>query len=201
MGQGVTMATKGREVPAAVPMNGIDDNGNPVKASSSRWRQQAVGGVWYKMPTSDEPALLRRPGLQAMVGRAGSVPNPLTAEIMRFLAVERDPLKEYTEQEKMAMYERNSQAFVQLAAMCFVEPRVVLDRPADELVDGEIAPEWIPDYDLAWLVFSFIEGEAASLAKFRIDGVAASNGATRLGSAEIRTLAIGAGEGTGSTAS
>lgn len=195
------MATKGREVPAAIPVNGIDENGQPVRASSSRWRQQAVEGVWYRLPTSNELALLRRPGLQAMVGRAGQVPNPLTTEIMRFLAVERDPLKEYTEGEKMAMYERNSQAFVQLAAMCFVEPKVVLDRPADDLADGEIAPEWIPDYDLAWLVFSFIEGEAASLAKFRVDGVPASNGATRLDSTAVRALTIGVGEGAGSTAS
>lgn len=157
---------------------------------ATMWRKQSVDGEFYKLPTSGHVVKLRRPGLQALVGRAGTIPNPVSAEVLRFLSTPRDPLRTYTDKERMEMYERNSKAFAVIAQMCFVEPRVIIDAAVEpDYEHGEIGVWNIADYDLTWLVYAFVEGDADAVAEFRAD-LDRSNGADRLDSEALRNPTV-----------
>jgi len=138
---------------------------------ASAWRRQAVEGEWYKLPGSGNIVCLVRPGLQAMIGIAGKVPNPISRNVLNFLAVTSRLIDRAnaSEDERMQAWIEDQRTNIELAKLCFVHPRIVDDPQGDD----QIAGEWLSDYDLSWVVYSFLEGSAERVAAFRI---AASTG-------------------------
>lgn len=170
--------------------NGSATSGTTTKvqlrrSDARRWRKQSTEGQWVTMPGSGEPALLKRPSLMAMAASAGHVPNPLSAEVVRFLAENGDPLRNYNKDERQAIYKKNSRAFVEIAKLTFVSPVIVEGREPN-YEDGEIAPTDIGDFDYSWLIFNFVEGDASKLAPFLI---ADSDGTDVSDSIDVREAA------------
>lgn len=155
------------------------------RADARRWKKQSTDGQWVTLPGSGEPALLKRPSLMAMAANAGHVPNPLSAEVIRFLAENGDPLRNYSKDERAAIYKKNSRAFVEIAKLTFLDPKIVEDREPDYDA-GEIAPTDIGDFDYSWLIFNFVEGDASKLVPFLI---ADSDGTDVPDSIDVRAAA------------
>lgn len=123
------------------------------------------GGL-YRLPGSGHVVRLRFAGLYALVV-GGDVPNPLRAEVTRLLTVGSagDPSPE----ARQEVTRRNVQTFVELAARCLVEPRLVLDR-APDYDAGEIGADDLHDRDYDWLYFDFLQKgvDADDVARFRV---------------------------------
>ena len=138
---------------------------DPIQPTpASAWAQAAEGEL-YTLPGSGHIARLRQVSLVALAAGPG-VPNP----ILRLLAVEGTVDKE-TDQEKMDAYKRQARAFLEVAALALVEPRLVLDREPDP-AKGEIGPQHLADQDLLWIYYDLVGGRAARLATFRAGGSA-----------------------------
>lgn len=127
------------------------------------WSQARRVGHLVRLPGSGNVARLRRPTLTALAATTNGVPNPLSDAVMRLLAAA--PPK--TEGERMAAFRTNNRGMLEVAALCFVEPVLVLDREPDPEA-GEIGPLDLTDLDISWLYFSWVEGDAASVAPFRV---------------------------------
>jgi hypothetical protein len=130
---------------------------------ASTWAKR--GQALYELPGSGNIAELRRPSLIALAA-AGAVPNPLSQDVLRYLA-QRDNGKLISPEQQIAEYKRNAKAFIEIAARCFVQPRLITDRQPDYEA-GEIGPEDLADSDYTFLFFQYVtEGELAS-ARFRV---------------------------------
>lgn len=123
-------------------------------------------GDLYRLPGSGNVARLRRPSMLAMAAKAGHIPNPLTDEVRRFLATTQDADK-MSEAQQINSYEKNVKAYVQIAALAFVEPKLILDREPNYSA-GEIGPGDVPDLDYLWIWGSVVSGGMAEIAPFRI---------------------------------
>lgn len=148
--------------PATTPTP-TDDDASTIDA----WYQEAEEGRKYRLPGSGLIAKLRRPGLTGMITRAGHVPNPISGAVLRLLAKQDDPLAKPSEDEMIAAYLDNAEAFQQIAALAFVYPRLVLDREPNR-ADGEIGPQHVANLDYIFIVYQLVEGYAAKLLPFQI---------------------------------
>lgn len=147
--------SKGRAVPERVTIT-----------SAATWRRQAREGELYRLPGSGNVVRLRRPGLTALAANVGHIPNPLAREVLRLMSAAGEP---QTEDDRIESFQKSARAYVEVAALCFVEPRIVLDgEPNYEA--GEIAASDVPDQDLVWLYWQFLEADADRSAPFRVDG-------------------------------
>lgn len=136
--------------------------------SASDWAAKTNVGFKYRLPGSGNVARLKRPSLLAMAARGTSIPNPLSAEVLRYLTDKGDPLGEWDEEKRNEVYVKNAIAFVHIAVLCFVEPKIVTDR-IPNYDKGEIGPEQLSDLDYQWITFSFVEGSVERTDPFRID--------------------------------
>jgi hypothetical protein len=159
---------------------------------ASAWRRQAVEGEWYRLPGSGNVVCLARPGLQAMIGVAGKVPNPISRNVLNFLAATSRLIDRAnaSEDERVQAWIEDQRTNIELAKLCFVHPRIVDDPQGDD----QIAGEWLSDYDLSWVVYSFLEGSAERVSAFRL---AASTGNDGSDGTALREAANGSAEPAG----
>lgn len=109
----------------------------------------------YRLPGCGHVARLRRPSPTALIARAGDMPNPvLSRDLLATLASDEVPSDL---DEQIAAFRRNARVYVEIAALAFVEPQLVLDREPDYEA-GEIAPEDLTDVDYVWLYYSLCQG-------------------------------------------
>lgn len=148
--------TKGRTPPTAT-------NGTVAVSPVDDWYKTSEEGELYRLPGSGHIARLRRPSLYALLTQASEVPNAFSADLTRLLA---QPVA-YDDQEKAQRIRQNARAFQEAAALCFVEPKLILDRHP-ERSHGEIGPGQLADQDYLWLFYAFIEGESSGVESFRI---------------------------------
>lgn len=142
---------KGRAAPPPPPP--------PSPTLASAWNDNGL----YKLP-SGKIARLKRPGVLAVASIAGGQ-NVISDATLRRLNTDTPPPQ--TDEERAATIRANGRAYIEVAALCFVEPRLILDREVDYAM-GEIAPSDIEDDDLLWLFFEFVGGGAAHAATFRV---------------------------------
>lgn len=138
----------------------------PAKAEitpASVWRRVARDGELYRLPGSGNVVRLRRPGLTALAANVGHIPNPLSREVLRLMSAAETPT---SEDAKIEAFQRSARAYVEVAALCFVEPRIALEGEPGE---GEISPADVPDQDLVWCYWTFLEGDAVVAGAFRVD--------------------------------
>lgn len=135
-------------------------------APAEAFRKEAHDGALYTLPGCGLVARLRRPALHAMAAAAGRIPNPLRREVLRFMA-STDSNANTSDDARIAAYEANTAAIIQIAALALVEPKLVLDRDPD-YANGEIGPLDLSDTDYNWLYYQFVEGGAAGVALFRV---------------------------------
>lgn len=150
---------RGRTVPA-------NADAQKTVTPANAWKRQAQDGELYELPGSGNIARMRRPSLTAMAVEAGHLPNPLASEIMQLFAQRGDPLAQPTPEEQIEAFKQNGLAYIKIAELCFVEPRLVLDR-APNYEAGEIGPGDVPDADYVWIANTLVEGEAESLLPLR----------------------------------
>jgi hypothetical protein len=134
-----------------------DTTNGPVPTPAAEWRQ----GALYRLP-SGFIARLKRAPLLALIGR-GLIPNPYAQQVKVLLAI-RDAAD--TEAKRAAVLEENARAFLYIASLEFIEPRLVLEGVPGE---GEIGPEDLSDRDLIWLYYDLAEGVADDVALFRLN--------------------------------
>lgn len=137
----------------------------PNPTSAKAWRKQSQEGELLRLPGSGNIARVRRPGLSAMVARAGKVPNQLSEQVVRFHTGEQRDAK--NDSDRLELVRQNNAAVIEVAALMLVEPKLVLDREPD-YEKGEIAPTDLCDADLIFLYYTVAEGVAEKLAEFRI---------------------------------
>jgi len=154
---------------------------------AKEWAAKTTGdGFKYRLPGSGNVTKLRRPSLMALAARGTSIPNPLSAEVLRYVTDRGDVLNERTDEERNEIYVKNAIAFVHIAVLCFVEPKLVADR-APNYEKGEIGPENISDLDYQWIVYSFVEGSVERTDPFRVDKWPSETG---LRSTEVQSAAV-----------
>lgn len=139
----------------------------PAVTPAAEWGRKAQQGELYRLPGSGHTVRLRRPGLTALAAEVGHIPNPLAREVVKLMSAASKP---ETEADRLEAYLQSARAYVAVAELCFVEPRVVSDRVPDYAA-GEIAPADIPSQDLVWLYWTFLESDAAMSAPFRVKDV------------------------------
>lgn len=153
------------------PSNGVTATPILKATPASEWGAESDDGVYYTLPGSGKVAKLRRPGMMGMASEAGFIPNPLSDDILRFLADhDNDALRTMTPQQRMEVFKKNTEAFIDMARLCFVEPKVAPKGRKADRSRGEINPRDILDWDYNWLVYSFVEGSLERVAPFRLDG-------------------------------
>lgn len=158
--------------------------------TAATWQAQGATGEWFVLPGSGNAAKLRRPGLINMIARAGTIPNPLSAEVIRFLA-DADLTRTPSPDERIQAFRKNAVAFEELMRATFVYPRVApkdVEVTQDMVNEGWIDALWINDQDVIWIVYTFLEGNAAKLLPFRLVGSAGEN---RLLSEAVRQASSG----------
>jgi hypothetical protein len=124
-------------------------------------RAKRLAGEVVTLPGSGLIVRAVRPSLTALAATANGVPNPLSAVVLRLMAS--PPPK--NDEERVENVKRNSRAFLEVAALCLVEPKLALDREAS---DDELVPEDLTNIDYAWLYYSFVEGTVSDIAPFRV---------------------------------
>jgi hypothetical protein len=103
----------------------------------------------------------------AMLAR-GQIPNPLSAKVIKLLTLAtQKEIEARTAEQREAALLSNSEAFVGIAELAFIEPKVISDR-APDYSKGEIGPADLSNRDLVWLFYDFVEGTAADVADFRV---------------------------------
>lgn len=137
---------------------------------ASEWRRAAIEGELVRLPGSGNVARLVRPSLLALAATANGVPNPFTADVQRLITGTAPPKDDA---ERWAAYVGNSRAYKEVAALCFKEPRLILDRPP---TDNEIGPNDLTDWDYIWIYNRWVEGAATEVAPFRVVVGAQANG-------------------------
>lgn len=146
--------TKGRTPP---PAEHEAQRATPAAA----WR----AGELIQLPGSGYTARLRKPSLRALL-HAGKVPSALVDSVYR-LVQGLIATPEQTPEQQREKFFADSAAFVYVASQCFVEPRLVIDRPPD-YEQGEIGPDDVSDLDLIWLFYTWTEADHAAAAPFRL---------------------------------
>ena len=121
-----------------------------------------TGGL-YRLPSGNVARLIR-PSLLALAA-AGRIPNPLEAEVLKFVAL--DSPSNLTEAEQLARYSEHAKVFVRVAARALVSPKLIIDRDPDPAAN-EISPEQLSDRDYSWIYYGFVEGSADESAAFRV---------------------------------
>lgn len=140
--------TKGRAAPAKEA---------PVEPTPpDQWQQDEL----MRLP-SGNVARMKRPGLMTLASR-GLIPNPYLGPIRKLLAGRNGSGN--TDEERWAIFDENYQAYVGVAQLALVEPRLITDR---EPGPGEIGPEKLSDQDLLWIYFNYAEGDESVIATFR----------------------------------
>lgn len=129
---------------------------------ASAWRRAREEGELIRLPGSGNIARLIRPPLASMVLSSNGVPNPLSRDVQRLLAGTAPPKDEAA---RWTNYQANMRGMQELAALCFVEPKLRLDGPPGE---GEIGPDDLTDLDYTFIVYTWVEGAAESVAPFRV---------------------------------
>ncbi len=132
----------------------------PTPASS--WRRAREEGELIRLPGSGNVARLIRPPLSQMALSSNGVPNPLSREVQKLLAGTAPPKDE---EARWKNYQANMRGMQEIAALCLKEPRLRLDGPPQE---GEIGPEDLTDLDYTFLLYTWVEGAAESVAPFRV---------------------------------
>jgi hypothetical protein len=132
---------RGRAVPPKVAA--------PVVTPASTWNANGL----YRLP-SGNVARLRRPGLLALAGQ-GTIPNPISAEVLRRITTD-EPAPQ-TDEERDRIIRTNSKAYLEVAALALVEPRLIVDREPDHAA-SEIGPADLSDDDLLWIFYTFVQG-------------------------------------------
>lgn len=118
----------------------------------------------YTLP-SGNVARCVRPAIIAMAAKLGYVPNPLAAEVLAMTATTN---QNDTPEQQIANFERNAPAFVQVAALALVEPKLVLEGQPD-YSKNEIGPLDLADEDYIWFYYTLSQGTAQSVRSFRLD--------------------------------
>lgn len=131
---------------------------------ATEWRKQSTDGELYRLPGSGHVARLRRPSLMALATRPGVIPNPLGDAVLRFLATTPDAK---TDAQQIDAYRTNARAFEEIAALCLVEPHLILDRTPNYDA-GEIGTDDLSDRDYSFIVFTLTQGAASDVAPFRL---------------------------------
>jgi hypothetical protein len=153
--------TKGRIVP-----NETSEKAPLAASPAAAFRRRSTEGELYELPGCGLVARLARPGLMGLVG-AGATANPvLSPELLRMMSLDKTPA---SDEERLEKFERDVRAYREVAARCFVEPRLVLDREPNYDA-GEIGPADIADRDYVWLYWTFSQGGDAQVAAFRLAG-------------------------------
>lgn len=136
----------------------------PTSATpATEWAAMAEGEM-LRLPGSGKWARLKKVPILAMIAFAGKAPNKLADEVLRFNAISAN--RNANEQQQVEEYKKNSRAFLRMAEMVFVEPRLVIDREPD-FTAGEIGPFQLYDVDIMWIYFTFLKGEDHELDPFR----------------------------------
>lgn len=117
----------------------------------------------YTLP-SGNVARLKRPAVLAL---ASNGHNPVSAKVMLEIYSTKEQPK--TDEEKLAQIKTNSQRYLEVLALTFIEPKLVIDREPDYDA-GEIGPGDLSDTDLLWVYWTFVEGDAKATAAFRVEG-------------------------------
>ena len=135
----------------------------PAAATPARdWRRATTEGELYILPGSGHVARLRRPSLMALMVR-GVAPNPLSAEVVRMLAL---GTPDEHESARLDSFKRNAKAYLEIAALAFVSPRLILNREPNPDAD-EIGPDQVCDSDLMF-IYQLAEGLAIETMPFRV---------------------------------
>ena len=121
------------------------------------WRE----GELIRLPGCGHVARLKRPSLTALAGTTNGVPNPLSPAVLRLIAGRPTT----TLEERIENVKSNSRAFMEVAALCLIEPRLVLDG---EPGPGEIGPQDLSDTDYTWIYYTYVEGVASEVVPFRL---------------------------------
>lgn len=124
-------------------------------------RAKRIAGELITLPGTGLIVRAVRRSLTALAATANGVPNPLSAAVLRLMAS--PPPK--NDDERVENVKRNSRAFLEVAALCLVEPRLAIDH---EAADDELAPEDLSNLDYAWIYYSFVEGTVSDIAPFRV---------------------------------
>jgi len=114
----------------------------------------------YRLP-SGNVAQLRQVGVLALA----SVGRNLIADdvLCRLMANTLTPPQ--TEAEQAKLIRENGAAYLVVAKLAFVSPQLADEPDYDR---DQIAPGDLSDADLLWLWFTFVQGDAASVAAFRL---------------------------------
>lgn len=129
---------------------------------ASAWRRAREAGELIRLPGSGNVARLIRPPLASMVLSSNGVPNPLSRNVQKLLSGTPPPKDDAARWEN---YQANMRGMQELAALCLVEPKLRLDAPPGE---GEIGPDDLTDLDYTFIVYTWVEGAAESVAPFRV---------------------------------
>lgn len=124
-------------------------------------------GALYRLPGSGHVVRLRVPSLYSLI-TVGEVPNPLRDEVTRLLTAS-GPTKQEDPDARHEITRKNARTFIEIAARCLVEPRLVLDHEPNYSA-GEIGPADLHDLDYDWIFFDFARRGAddPEVARFRV---------------------------------
>lgn len=139
---------KGRAAPAK------EDTVSPTPAD--QWQQDDL----IRLP-SGPVARMKRPALMTLASR-GMIPNPYLDPIRKLLAGRNGSGN--TDEERWKIFDENYQAYLGVAQLALIEPRLVTDRDPGP---GEIGPQHLSDQDLLWIYFNYTEGDDSVIATFR----------------------------------
>src|SRR5215470_5350014 len=94
-----------------------------VPTPASEWRKARDEGELIRLPGCGHVARLRRPNLTVLAATTNGVPNPLTPSIMHLLSS--PPALDNA--ARIENVKRNSRAYLEVAVLCLVEPRLRLE--------------------------------------------------------------------------
>lgn len=129
---------------------------------AAAWRD-TFRDVLVRLPGSGFVARIRRPSLTSLLATQNGVPNPISDHVVRLMA-SRMPVDDAA---RVAQFRANTRGMLEVAALCFVSPRLILDREPNYDAD-EIGPQDVPDLDISWLYVSWVEGEGIDLLPFLV---------------------------------
>lgn len=104
------------------------------------------------LPGSDIQAELQMPSLYHLILQASGVPDPRLAAVLKLLDGE-NPFKPLTDKERGAQLAANARGLYEVAALCMVQPKLILDRAPTGA--DEIGPADLPFGDLEVVYYNF----------------------------------------------
>lgn len=130
--------------------------------AASAWRKATIEGELIRLPGCGHVARLVRPPMSKLVLTSNGVPNPLSRNVQKLISGTPPPKDEQTRWEN---YQANMRGMQEVAALCMVEPRLRLDGAPE---DGEIGADDLTDLDYTFILYTWVEGAAESVAPFRV---------------------------------